>query len=211
MRVITEAQTELDAWRWEVETLTKVMGNLSRCIKLAELECESSRRVTGRAGNEHDVARLSRCAKHRWRTRCVTEHLYADTEWASSRVTADECNVVLTRKSAEAPSKAIEPGFVCLRKRQRQKRPRWMRAHGREVAEVYSQRAMTDSFCRKVLKKVIAEHERVDRGNELHARRAVEQCCVVAYAKSDISTTCTAVTKESVDQRELGEPLGRCV
>ncbi len=67
-----------------------------------------------------------------------------------------------------------------------------MRTHSGQIAEVHSERTVPDRFSWKVLKEVIAEHERVDSGDQLHVGRAIEQCCVVAYAERYVRTTSAA-------------------
>ncbi len=92
----------------------------------------------------------------------MPQQLYADTERARSGVTAHERDIVLASKRAEPARKPFEPNGIGLRERQREQRPRGLRTHRREIAEIDRERPMADRLGRKVREEVITEDHRVD-------------------------------------------------
>ncbi len=148
--------------------------------------CQSGGGVTEGARYEDRIARFRTAAQHRLARRDLARHLHADDDAVSARrVPTHEYHIPFERRFAKAGRKRIEPAFIGLRERQGERHPARPRAHRSEVGQIHRDSAVADVGRMHRGGKVHACDDRVDHGDEFHARFRPQYGAIIADAGPD--------------------------
>jgi len=191
------------------ETLAQLRAARSRIRQRPLLELQARGGITRRAADVEEIARPAAGTTQRHAGRHEAEHLHADAQRTGSGIAADERQAVLAREPAETAREAREPRLVDAGKREAEQRPCGPRAHRREVAQIHRERAVPDGIRGRARGEMHAGDERIQRRDQLLARRAREQRGVVADAEAHVVAHGAAIVEETIDERELSERHAR--
>jgi hypothetical protein len=166
---------------------------------------QTSRSFARDAGNHQQVARLRSGAREPFVLLDPTCELHRHDQWAAHCVAADERDVVLLGQLQQSGGKARNPGLRSFGQRQRERHPRGLGAHGRDVAEIHRERAIADCAGIDAAREVHAFDDRVDRDDESTSVAVdVEHRRVVADAEQHVGAMIVVreVTSDDVEFTE---------
>ena len=159
------------------------------------------------AGYPEVVARLRAVAAQGRAGGHLADHRDADVERPARGVAADQLAVEAVRQREHAPAESLQPGFVGLRQRQRQREGERPRAHRRQVGQVDRQRLVPERLGVDVVEDMPAADQHVGGDRQaLAACRRAEQRAIVADPEQGLPGR--APIEEAADQLELAERPG---
>ena len=201
---------ERQTWRWVLEALLQRRERCSEvsgpCVGEPALHDGQPRRgIAGRARHAEQIARPSTTTAQALALRHETHHLHTERQRPSGGVTSDKGHLVRTRQRAETCAEFGEPAFIDGGQGQRQQRPGGRCTHGRNVAEIDGERAMTDRSRRRSFRKMHALDQGVADSDKIEPRRRSQDRAVVTDAKRHVAAGRARGAKVTLDEGEFTE------
>jgi hypothetical protein len=150
---------------------------------------ESSRSFTWDPGNDDEIPRSRPATCQPAVGLDPTADLHRDDERSFHRVATDECDVVSVRELKQPGRESFDPTLIARRHGQRQREPRWQRAHRRDVAQIHRECAIPDVSGIEANGKVNAFDDRIHRHDELAIGRHIENRGIIADTQTHIAAS----------------------
>src|SRR5437660_1763104 len=104
----------------------------------------------------------------------MPQYLDSRTQRPRSSIATDEGDIVRAGESGKASGEFLEPVFVNVGKGQCQQRPGRLRAHRRQIAQIYRKNTMANGSRGTAVRKMDAVDQGIDRCNQVAARRRIQ-------------------------------------
>ena len=157
-----------------------------RQTNTAKSMAQRQRGIAQRPGDINAVTCLRARASQRLSRRHKTMRLDGDGQRSARGIAAHELHIVFARQLEHPAAEVLKPAGIGLRQRQVQHEPGRLRAHGREIAEIYRQRLVAEGKRIGIGKEMHAGDQQVGSHRQLLAGGRLQQRGIVADAGGDI-------------------------
>ena len=124
-------------------------------------------------------------------------------QWPTRGVTTYQLHIIVIEEFKQAIAEGFKPGFIDVRQCERQRQPRRIGSHRRQIAQIHRQRFPGEIGGINVGEEVVACHQRIGADRQRLFFRDVQKCAIVTNTGFDIKTRRSYAVKITGNQGKL--------